>query len=89
VDKEVEEKTTGSLCQRFRYVVSQVWHIPAMGLVIAVSTMLLGILEPFSIVLWISWLVHPLVVTWGCSPCPPAEKSIWVRLVRKTISEDR
>jgi hypothetical protein len=43
----------------------EVWLVPAVGLVIAGTSMLLGILEPFSIVLWVSWLLHPLVVTWG------------------------
>jgi hypothetical protein len=89
VDKEVEEQTTGSFCQRFRFVVSNVWHIPALGLLIAATTLMMDVFfEPFSIVLWVSWIVHPFVVVWGCSACPEPEKSFWVRLVRKTVAAD-
>jgi len=36
----------------------------------------------------VSWLLHPLVVTWGCSPCPGPEDSMWVRLVKDVNREE-
>merc|ERR1719247_2955171 len=88
VDKEVEEHTTGSWGKRFRYVMKEVWHIPLLGAIIAATTAVQGIMDPFSVVLWVSWLLHPFVVTWGCSPCPGPEDSMWVRLVRHVSREE-
>ena len=44
------------------------------------------VIDPLSIVLWASWVMHPIIVTWGCSPCPSDEKSFLVRHVKQTMS---
>jgi hypothetical protein len=90
VDKEVEESTLGpdvTMTERFMYCIKNVWHIPALGAFIAITTMLFGICEPFSIVLWVSWLLHPVITTWGCSPLPSPNDSLMVRMVRRVRQE--
>jgi hypothetical protein len=90
VDKEVEECTLApdvTMTERFMYCLKNVWHIPALGAFIAVTTMLFGICEPFSIVLWVSWLLHPVITTWGCSPLPSPEDSSMVSMVRRVRQE--
>jgi hypothetical protein len=90
VDKEVEECTLApdvTLFERFMYCMREVWHIPALGMFIALTTMLFGICEPFSIVLWVSWLLHPVITTWGCCPLPSAEQSYMVSMVRRVRQE--
>ena len=47
----------------------KVWHIPLLGAIIAATTAVQGIMDPFSVVLWVSWLLHPFVVTWGSARC--------------------
>jgi hypothetical protein len=87
VDREIEEHTMGvSVFTRFRYVLTQTWHVPVVGLGIAASTTAIGVIDPLSIVLWASWVMHPIIVTWGCSPCPSDEKSFLVRHVKQTMS---
>jgi hypothetical protein len=90
VDKEVEECTLApdvTTFERFMYCMRNVWHIPALGAFIAITTMLFGICEPFSIVLWVSWLLHPVITTWGCSPLPSPEDSAMVGMVRRVRQE--
>jgi hypothetical protein len=90
VDKEVEECTLApdvTTFERFMYCTRNVWHIPALGAFIAITTMLFGICEPFSIVLWVSWLLHPVITAWGCSPLPNPEESSMVRMVRRVRQE--
>jgi hypothetical protein len=86
VDKEVEESTLApdvTMVERFMYCLRNSWGIPTLGAFIAITSMCFGICEPFSIVLWVSWLLHPVIVTWGCSPLPSPEESSMVRMVRK------
>jgi hypothetical protein len=90
VDAEVESNT-GPHCSmgaRFCYVLQSVWHIPALGALIAVTTMMFGICEPFSIVLWVSWMLHPIITTAGCCPLPSAEENYLVDMVRKIKEHD-
>jgi hypothetical protein len=90
VDAEVESNTgpNCTMCQRFSYVMKNVWHIPALGLLIAVTTMMFGICEPFSIILWVSWMLHPIITTAGCCPLPSADESMLVDMVKKIKEHD-
>jgi len=89
VDKEVEKNTMGSLSMRMRFVLKHTWHIPLIGIFIAVTTyMLLGSVDVLSMTLWVSWILHPIITCWGCSPRPSGDESWIVRLVMSTRTED-
>jgi len=84
VDQEVEEEVSGGVCQRFKYVMRKTWGVPAAGLVVAISSGLLGIHDPLTVTLWASWLLHPVLTTWGCSEASSTRFWLvrWVKEIR-------
>lgn len=86
LDQEVEEEVSGGLWRRFNYVLRKTWAVPAAGLVVAATSSLLGIHDPLTVTLWSSWLLHPVLTTWGCSEA--SSPSFWlVRWVKEIRDE--
>ena len=56
----------------------------AAGFLVAGTSALLGIHDPLTVVLWVSWLIHPLITTWGCSEAASDRNWIvrWVKELR-------